>query len=674
MAADDSVGIEVDADASGGVSAFDSMGESAQAFIDKMNVLPNSFHQAATASQDLSEAQNSAAISHRALHQTMSMVGVDLVAMSGASAALDGPVHVLSSSLMALVMAGGAISAPFLIGTAAMVGLTTVLGLAKKGTKEQSESSEDLLHKSESLASTTDSLLQKLTAYSKLAGSDMPSALRALLGETQALDAAEMAQASHLAGVAMGAAQSKLTAEKADASAIREKIAELIPMVALEAQEVATGERAAGTTKIHANELKNLNDQLAANTVDQIKQQGVINTATADITAYSRGVNGASALIDKETEALKAHQKAVKKDAEENATAITEAISLLQKDEAAANKAGAAFSKMARANIDKTSEITEATAAMANKLNEIPAKYSRMTIEANRYFDNEVARVNASAATTDQKGNQILQIEQQRTARIAAIDNQETQAKINNVNKLLGVETNANAAMLSSASSAFIGIRSGFSNSVASMIVEGKNFSQSMHQVFISVAEQAIAKLIEIEVVDRAVNLARQGYAIITGATQTVAAEEAAVTTLATDKIIKTHEAITSGGLAVLNAMQFGALAGPVGSAAAGATETGIIAGPMGVAMAAQGIDFLADRPTMVQVGEGGETERVTVTPMSQSGAKSAGGAGAMVFNFGDIIIQGITDPQRLADEIALLISQSIRGRGQVSLIGKSIW
>lgn len=252
----DSVGIEVSADASGGVSAFDSLGESAQAFIDKMNVLPNSFKQASTATTEYAAATDTASISHLSLHQAMSMASADIVGMTGASTAFIGPLHLVSSGIISMISAGGAISAPFLLGTAALVGLTTVLGLAKKGTQDQAESSEDLLGKSQNLTSATDSLLQKLTAYSKLAGSDMPAALKALLGQTQALDAAQLAMASHLAGVAMGAAESKLTADKADAAVMREKIAELAPMVALENQEVATGEKGCRHDKVPRRRIK----------------------------------------------------------------------------------------------------------------------------------------------------------------------------------------------------------------------------------------------------------------------------------------------------------------------------------------------------------------------------------------------------------------------------------
>jgi hypothetical protein len=93
---------------------------------------------------------------------------------------------------------------------------------------------------------------------------------------------------------------------------------------------------------------------------------------------------------------------------------------------------------------------------------------------------------------------------------------------------------------------------------------------------------------------------------------------------------------------------------------------------------AATGADFIADRPTRLLVGEGGQGERVQVTPLSQGGGGSSSSTGAngdtYYFTFGDIVAQGVSDPRAFANKIALLISQAIRGRGQINATGKSIF
>ena len=93
-------------------------------------------------------------------------------------------------------------------------------------------------------------------------------------------------------------------------------------------------------------------------------------------------------------------------------------------------------------------------------------------------------------------------------------------------------------------------------------------------------------------------------------------------------------------------------------------------------ASAAVGADFIADEPTHLLVGEGGQAERISVTPMSQSGSSNSAAASGqgININFGDIIVQGIQNPRDFADQIALLVTQSIRGRAQLNMTGRGIY
>ena len=86
----------------------------------------------------------------------------------------------------------------------------------------------------------------------------------------------------------------------------------------------------------------------------------------------------------------------------------------------------------------------------------------------------------------------------------------------------------------------------------------------------------------------------------------------------------------------------------------AGATSPALLPGAPdllgvgGVTLAANGFDGVVNRPRLFLAGEGGEPERVKITPMSKMGAGESGAT----YN---ITVQGdVFDSEKLVDKIAL--------------------
>ena len=148
------------------------------------------------------------------------------------------------------------------------------------------------------------------------------------------------------------------------------------------------------------------------------------------------------------------------------------------------------------------------------------------------------------------------------------------------------------------------------------------------------------------------------------------------ITTATTEEEVFAWASVAGAAVAAQVAAVPGA--GPEASVEAGIAERMAVEGAFGLLGFATGADFITDRPTNLLVGEGGEGERVQVTPLSQGGGGSSSSTGAngdtYYFTFGDIVAQGVSDPRAFANKIALLISQAIRGRGQINATGKSIF
>lgn len=86
----------------------------------------------------------------------------------------------------------------------------------------------------------------------------------------------------------------------------------------------------------------------------------------------------------------------------------------------------------------------------------------------------------------------------------------------------------------------------------------------------------------------------------------------------------------------------------------------------------ATGTDRIVTSPQLFQAGEGGQPERVTVTPLG--GGAGDPGAGGDTYHIGPFNVNGAQDPMQFAAKVMAYISQQTRGRGQIKPVGASIY
>jgi hypothetical protein len=93
----------------------------------------------------------------------------------------------------------------------------------------------------------------------------------------------------------------------------------------------------------------------------------------------------------------------------------------------------------------------------------------------------------------------------------------------------------------------------------------------------------------------------------------------------------------------------------------------------MPVTALATGVDKVYSSPTLLMVGDGGEDERVTVTPRSQSQISAVGNNGP-AGNISVTVVNNIGNGDRLnasklADEIGKQVIARIRGQGDLGFV-----
>lgn len=226
------------------------------------------------------------------------------------------------------------------------------------------------------------------------------------------------------------------------------------------------------------------------------------------------------------------------------------------------------------------------------------------------------------------------------------------------------------------ASTAFQGAANAIGMSFARMVVSGKNFGESAKALFIEVAEQAIARIIAVEIIDKGVQAAKliiHGTASkgVTAIEAESAAERHAIMSAANTAAVVSFEAVALAGAAA-----FGSALGPPGSMASMAKEKALFIPLYPMAAAATGMDAMFDKETWLKVGEGGQPERVTVTPASSAGGASApafGGGSTYNVSIGNVTLPGIREPKDFVEQLARLVTQRIRGRGDLNMLGKGI-
>lgn len=222
------------------------------------------------------------------------------------------------------------------------------------------------------------------------------------------------------------------------------------------------------------------------------------------------------------------------------------------------------------------------------------------------------------------------------------------------------------------ASTAFQGAANAIGMSFAKMVMEGKNFGETAKALFVEVAEQAIARIIAVEIVDKGIQAAKVAFHGATQALLTV--QEAAAVASRHGVMVATNTAAVVSFQAVAEAAAgaWGAILGPPGSIAAMKAEAALYVPLYPMVAAATGMDTMFDRPTRLLVGEGGQPERVTVTPASQGGG-AKGDGGNTYISIGNISLPSVKSPRDFVEELARLVTQRIRGRGELSMLGKGI-
>lgn len=102
------------------------------------------------------------------------------------------------------------------------------------------------------------------------------------------------------------------------------------------------------------------------------------------------------------------------------------------------------------------------------------------------------------------------------------------------------------------------------------------------------------------------------------------------------------------------------------------ATGMGAIAGPSAQTLSflghASGTSQLVTSPKLFLAGEAGP-EYVSITPPGSAMASGSGGGGGASFGNIYITVQGVTDPDAIADTIGQRIIENIRGRGQTDFL-----
>jgi hypothetical protein len=576
---DDSVGISVSADASGGVDAFDSLAASIDQF-------GGSASSAAGGMATLSQATEASVIPQRAAHQALNLVGADIIAMTGAGAAATGPMHLLSSTLFAVAMGGGEISLAF-------VGITAAIAAASYVVKEFAGGSHD----------ATTALAASLKGYK---------------------DDTEAINAYTAAGGRLSEALKAVAASTTEAA--QKTIAEL---------------SATNSAKL-ATDLET--EAIAKNTLAYVQRSSARNNDTTGLAATTAALKSATSAVDDDRAAVEANAHGYAT-WQEYIKGTTKSLT----DNADAGKQGQA--------------VYDSLNAEAVKYLATQEKLEGQQTKASLAFENEMSSMRASQVSYQ-------------VALDKRYQDQDTKERAS-----FGLmKTNADQAK-SIISSSFQSAANSVGQSFAKIAVEGGNAMQAIKALGIQVTEDLIAKFVSMGVEWAAI----QVYRTVTHASAEAGIKATEVAAL-TGSVVANH--VAAGAVASswafaadTAAAAWGAmLGGPPASAAAVAAEAAIVM-PLAAGAhvaAATGADFIADRPTRLLVGEGGQGERVQVTPLSQGGGGSSSSTGAngdtYYFTFGDIVAQGVSDPRAFANKIALLISQAIRGRGQINATGKSIF
>jgi len=637
--------VVINADASGGVEAFQSMGVAVQNFHQDMDNIKTDFAQS---------------FEHVGLHlftsNLMSSIGmtgearVAYMGLSAVMAAVSGVFELSAGTLAPFVIALGAAALIWkeFSGSAANAG---------QAVQDHEQAVQSDLTAQESATASYKDAIGSLDAYAASVGAlppklaDLKAALEAGLGaSTQA--------SAHDIGVQMGDLQTKILATKDTMSDLTEKIAldRLAQSEANQGTEQGAAEwaKAGNAIVVMGQALDSAKDKLAA-------QQAQLATLKADLPYVAEGYKSAGDYAQQMADAATAAYKA-------NLKSIDDIIAADEAEMQALDETGAAADAAAEKQTRAAEQIAAGITALAAQQQQYAAQDIEITGDEWSQKTAKVAEASAKQEEAlDKYYAKLLEDARKSGADTTAITAQYEAAKVQLaqtstdqqaqvLRSFVGINQNLYQSMEAEGSSVFKSLATGFGNAVGQMVVQGKSFSDSMQKVFTSMEEAFISKVAEMTAQWLAF-MALQGVA-----------------------------GMFSGGGASLGSLSgVGMMGGAPGASLSGVggIPTNFLQGlpPTGsipVPTYAGGVDTILSSPTLLIAGEAGE-ERLQITPQKGGGSPPAaagggGGSGGISVTFGDIHLHGVQDPQSLANQLLPYIAQAIKGRGQVGLTGPGLF
>jgi len=643
--ANDSLDIDIDANVGGAVTAMDSMAESVAGLNVKVANLGESFQRP---------------LESIGIHT----FGVEMARSIGITGSMR-PVMLamkiaVESAGDAFGVTGTAIGGYLLIAAA----VAAIVYKIVEAHKSEAEKLEKLNVANTDAIQKNNDLVKSLQEYETATGSLTP-AMEKQLAATVALTKAKLADEVQTIGGQVAATKELIATNE-------KQLAQMQAVITKTAAFGARMDAAAGSADTYGAHISALNKKLEALKMTNLENVKTLSDQEAHLEAVRKGFATETAEVKAGTDAANANKEA-QKALDDAAQKLSDKVAHQTEASIKANEAFTLWGENASA---KTAEVNAKTAELLGSMDGIPNEYAKMQNASSKFYSEELKHLDDEERKGMFIGSERTQVEKQQAAARVAIADQEAAAKIASVYKWFGASVGYTKNLSQFGSSQFNAMASSFGGAVGKMVAGGQNFYQATRGLLQTMATDAIAGFSEMSVKWAAA----KAFEVVTGKTAatTLTAAQTAATAAQVNIVGAGATAMLPPLQAVADAeaLALGPIAGPLAEADINELFFPLyaMAVPKGFAL---GGDFITDRPMSMMVGEGGQPERVTVSPISSGGGSSGGAtgpSGGMSFTFGDINIQGITDPRKLADQIALLITQAIRGRGQLNMTGASIY
>ncbi len=389
-------------------------------------------------------------------HVGVHLFGMDMLRTIGITEGARPILGAMMLGVNTLADSFGAAAGPLGLLVMGMTALAAIGWKVHESHEKHAESLEKLTKSADDTLKSTDDLKRGLEEYNTTLKGVTPE-LDHLYDATVKLDRIERQRAAHMHGEAMASAQEDQVLLEKKSQGIHRDIEDLKKLD-------GTYDQASGTIAHYGDRIVELNKQLDENSfkIAEAKKKYEENKAAVDALA-----GGFQNLADKEKlseEAAKKHDEIVRKAAEE-----------YRKSEAAVVRLG---------TITRTME-QDGAEATATAYDKKLAQIEKYRIAKQAEIENLHKEALASATTN----TQIMAANRQYADASIALSNAVTQKMRANFD--ITAEVGIGAANH---------LAAGFADSFSKSIVEGKNFEDSMKNVFKSVAEEAIAQLIRIAI------------------------------------------------------------------------------------------------------------------------------------------------------------------------------